>query len=386
MAKQGRSIIEQAADIGDISNLEDVDFAAARSQALINIYKEKAKRIKLLLNKTVRTDFQRWRLEQTLAQIKAEIAFLDKAAREWAPQAAEKAYERGSVFASTTAGKFLPDLVQTDLGGVLHRSAVAALGDQIAVDLITANASMANNATRLIRVTQQTLLEDSRVSQVVAEGLAGGETRRSISKVLKQEFQAQLEDGQLITAGGRNFTPEYYAELVARTRTREASTQGIINTQADYGLDLVQVSTHVSDVDVCTPYAGRVFSLSGNHPDFPMLDRKPPFHPNCKHVLMPVSETILRVRGQYDALVELSNTTPPASDKAKDIEEWAKTNKKFTINSTQDYHRYLANGDATKGKPTLPNKGPAPLAKPAGPRTTEVNAPPIRTPRKRGSK
>jgi hypothetical protein len=41
----------------------------------------------------------------------------------------------------------------------------------------------------------------------------------------------------------------------------------------------------------CTAYVGKVFSLSGNDPDFPPLDSVPgggpPFHPNCSKSTAP---------------------------------------------------------------------------------------------------
>lgn len=364
------TVLEQAADIGDVS---DDDFLDARSQALIDVYEAAEKKIVGILGKAEGiSDEARWRFESLLAQIQHEIAFLNQSVATWAPIAASSAYKRGSVLASQTARSMGLPAQKIDFDAVLHKGAISALSDQMALDMLGANQTMLDNSTRLIRATQQRVLSETTINRALAEGLAGGESRRQISRTLEDQFSAQLEEGKLITAGGRNFQPGTYAELVTRTRTREAATWGTINTQADYGLDLVQVSTHESEVDVCTPYAGRVFSLSGNNPDFPLLDRKPPFHPNCKHVLLPVSATILRMRGQYDALSALSNNRPLSEDLA-DIEAWAEQNPGLVIGSTQDYHRYLNSGDATKGSSRAPSRDAATL-----PRATN--------PRKRGSK
>ena len=347
------SVLEQAADIGDVT---EEDFLDARSQALIDVYEAAEKKIVDILKQAEGvSDEARWRYERLLAQIQHEINFLNQSVATWAPAAAKLAYKRGSVFASQTARSMGLPAQTIDFDSMLHKGAISALSDQMALDMLEANETMLNNSTRLIRATQQRVLSETTINRALAEGLAGGESRRQISRTLEKQFAAQIEEGKLITAGGRNFQPGPYAELVTRTRTREAASWGTINTQADYGLDLVQVSTHESEVDVCTPYAGRIFSLGGNNPDFPMLDRRPPFHPNCKHVLMPVSASILKMRGQYEALSALSNNRPSSDDLA-DIKDWAEKNPGLVIGSTQDYHRYLNSGDATKGSSRAPSR------------------------------
>src|SRR5690606_668684 len=68
------------------------------------------------------------------------------------------------------------------------------------------------------------------------------------------------------------------------------------------GNDLVEVSAHDGARPLCEPYQGRIFSLSGNHPDYPALadtsmgDPAGLFGVNCGHVKYPYIEGISRQR------------------------------------------------------------------------------------------
>ena len=88
-----------------------------------------------------------------------------------------------------------------------------------------------------------------------------------------------------------------------------------MNTSLQYGNDLVQVSVHAMNEppgDICYQYQGRVFSISGNDPNFPQLTDRPPFHPNCEHVLLPVDKETLQSRlgdAGFKNIVDLSNSS-----------------------------------------------------------------------------
>ena len=103
-----------------------------------------------------------------------------------------------------------------------------------------------------------------------------------------------------------------YAELVARTKTREAVTRGSINRYIEAGQDLVIITNHGTDCEVCKFFEGKVFSISGTHPKYPPIDQLlnggPPFHPNCLHNIAPfvedlASETEKRIGAKIDKRV-----------------------------------------------------------------------------------
>jgi hypothetical protein len=84
---------------------------------------------------------------------------------------------------------------------------------------------------------------------------------------------------------GRRWDLANYARMCARTTAAEARTEAVVNRLQDEGLDLVRVSKHPHPHDVCSKYEGRVYSISGVSAVYPRLKERPPFHPNCKHVL-----------------------------------------------------------------------------------------------------
>jgi hypothetical protein len=87
-----------------------------------------------------------------------------------------------------------------------------------------------------------------------------------------------------------------YAEMVARTTLAEAQTRATLDECALYEEDLVKVSIHGTVCDICKESEGNIYSLSGNDPEYPMLDEPCPFHPNCQHGLLPTSIEEIRVR------------------------------------------------------------------------------------------
>lgn len=88
------------------------------------------------------------------------------------------------------------------------------------------------------------------------------------------------------------FSLGYYATLQANQMKYDAiSRAAMLRTEAA-GQDLVQVSLNYSTIgDYCDEYRGKVFSISGDDPNYPSVNTLPnggcPMHPNCHHVLLP---------------------------------------------------------------------------------------------------
>ncbi len=274
---------------------------------LISLYENAELRLLRQLHDPSLTDKKRWRIESLLKQVDNQIKVLDRRAHSVARATVGSAY----VAAVTQASEALD--AKAVYFTQINTQTVSVLAAQMTQDLLIANGSMKSTAHRFIRATQQQVLMDTELTRVVAEGIIEGVSEQvSTNRVLKK-LQERLKNGQLITINGRNYNPAKYAELLSRTRTREAATQATINTSLYLGNDLVQVSapTHRGKDSICPRFAGRVYSISGSSPDFPRLTLRPPFHPNCIHVLAAVLESALKKRKTYDALVVLSNSDKP---------------------------------------------------------------------------
>lgn len=127
----------------------------------------------------------------------------------------------------------------------------------------------------------------------VAQGIAEGKARRAVSQAIKERLEgAKL---QFIDKGGRKWDLDQYAEMAARTTTREAMTQGTLNRLREHGIQLAQVSAHNAS-DFCLYYENMVVCIGPEpHPIYPSIDAiggGPPFHPNCAHTMHPFVEVL----------------------------------------------------------------------------------------------
>lgn len=287
---------------------DPAEFLEARISALRDLYAKKLKEIQRALSSDQISDFKRWRQTEILSEINIIVKDLNDATAVWSAAAAQDSYEAGLEHVSQTVKSYGIDGA-INFGNRINTQSVAVMADLLASDFVSANNSIAQVARRYVRLTQQNVISERVINQEIANAVLGGETRRDTSNAILKRLRKNLGEGKLLNINGRYYDPAKYAELLARTRTREAVTQGILNSAAAFGMDLVQVSAHSHpDPDPCSPYQGKVFSISGTHPRFPQLTKRPPFHPNCKHVLTPVDEATLKERGQYDALVKFSNS------------------------------------------------------------------------------
>lgn len=188
-----------------------------------------------------------------------------------------------------------------------HRNSVDDYIELAMKDLITANESIKNNVNMylyLAKVASADLMqlqafgpEDGEViASIITDALEEGKSRAYASKRIHEYLRLQLLDGQFITIRGRNYNLRSYSKMVARTRLREAQTQAVKNTCAQYDNDLVQVSEHGTDCEICMPYEGEIYSLSGRHPTYPSFNIDIPLHPNCEHNISPTSEVAIGMR------------------------------------------------------------------------------------------
>lgn len=125
----------------------------------------------------------------------------------------------------------------------------------------------------------------------VAQGVIGLDTRRQVSANLARELVDQgVTDAVtgFVDRSGRRWPLDTYAEMVARTTTREASTRATVNRMSEGGAGIVTITSHPHKSDVCSPYDGRTFALNAElaaRLNLPRLELLPPFHPRCRHVV-----------------------------------------------------------------------------------------------------
>lgn len=249
-------------------------------EQLVEIYKEAQRRLGKTLTSAVLTDFKRFRIQEQIAQVNAIMEALGADVKDALPGMLAGYYRYGADIGSVALGVQGVKLDALNLGNRIHTAAIQAVAEQMALDISKANVAMKDTAHRILRRTQQEVVSERQINQMIAEGLVTGETRRETSERLRRALIEQVGEERFVQAGSRRLTPEYYAELVTRTRTREAVTHGAITRSMEYGVTLFQVSIHDNPCDQCAQYQGKVYSIVPNS-GFPMLERKPPYHPHC---------------------------------------------------------------------------------------------------------
>jgi hypothetical protein len=281
-------------------------------ELLAKAYRASQKELMRLLKSIDITDFQRTRANLLLAQINQEIIGLDKQAYLWTKKVLPIAYGHG-LDISEARLRSLGITKYINMNSRIHTSAVSIIIDSVTIDLLTANQTIKKNITRYIQATQQQVLEDNQISRAIAQGMIQGETRKQISDRIQESFEKQLKNEQFITINGRNYQPEPYSRMVARSRVAEASNQANVNAALQYGIDLVQVDIHAGSCEACDPFQGKIYSISGNDPQFPPLDERPPYHPNCRHQLLPMTRESLEGRGMLEGAIKFSNSVAETS-------------------------------------------------------------------------
>lgn len=121
-------------------------------------------------------------------------------------------------------------------------------------------------------------------------------------KELKSELIEESIDGEHIIIQDKNGKPRKYkikdyAKMCVFTEAIKSQADATINLAIEVESDLVQISRHFTNCEICQQYEGKVYSLSGNDPDFPLLEEQPPYHPNCKHTLTVTFREILEKYG-----------------------------------------------------------------------------------------
>lgn len=172
----------------------------------------------------------------------------------------------------------------------IDKQALRVIAQNMTADITDSISDAQKSIEYVFRETKQTILSEKQINRSLSNSLESGSTPGQISNSLKDEIIKKMGSEQkILVSGKRYYDPDSYAEIVTRTRLREAQTAGAVSTMKGFGLDLIQFSSHGSKTEICIEHGAesdRVFSLTGNSP-YPVASSLTPFHPNCQHVVVP---------------------------------------------------------------------------------------------------
>lgn len=237
------------------------------------------------------------------------IKMLNRSAVSWATKAVPEAYKKGRAVAETRL-----EILGIQKNGMFqdktHRQAIERQVNITMDVLIRANQSIKINVATFLYLARQAvrglsqfqafdMRDEEFIDELLGDALREGETRGYALKTVREYFMAEFGDAKFINISGRNYELKAYADLVAKTRLRVVQTEAVLNTCREFDNDLVQVSDHGCDCQICLEYEGNVYSLSGKSSAYPYLDSYPPWHPRCQHNISPTSEVVLEAREKW---------------------------------------------------------------------------------------
>jgi hypothetical protein len=187
----------------------------------------------------------------------------------------------------------------------VHREAVRAITESV-LDVMSAAAH------QIGRRVDDVFRREGMLA--VAQGIVEGRARVDVSREIERRLIAAGRP-DFIDKLGRHWPLDRYAEMVARTTTREAMTQGTVQRLREHGIQLAQVSAHRA-ADFCIYYENAIVSIGPDpHPIYPPITAiggGPPFHPRCVHVLTPFVERLATAEEKKAGVIspEVLDRTP----------------------------------------------------------------------------
>lgn len=266
-------------------------------QALVRIYAQAARRLRAqiraaLASGNIGTAVYRSR---QLEAVQRELRALDQRTRRLSIDIARQAYVRGAIAVDVATGTEVAAGFR--FGTQAHRLAVAIGAQNIAGRARSAAALVGrrtDDAFRRIGLEETT------------RGVGAGEERRLVGRAIERRL---IDEGVtdaltgFVDARGARWQLDTYAEMVARTTTRELVTAGTRARMQETAQDIITISSHSPTCEICAGYDGNTYSMNGQTPGLDVIDQLPPFHPNCLHVVTPGE-------GNADAFIAALRATP----------------------------------------------------------------------------
>jgi hypothetical protein len=245
-----------------------------------------------------------------LGRVRRIVDELDARASDWASRAVKSAYGESRRIATTRlevigASKPKPKRGTSPAEAKAaaekpHDRAIAKFTRLAARDYIAANRTILTTAGKYMSMLQLSRRKvDSRIQaemqafdpktvrswidDTVVKAVKAQEARSDVYAKIRDKLLDVLKGSNFIRINGRDYDLRGYSELVAGVRMREAASEATLESAAEYGHDLVEIPGTLDPCDDCADIQDKVYSVSGDDPDYPALteDTTPPIHPRC---------------------------------------------------------------------------------------------------------
>lgn len=202
--------------------------------------------------------------------------------------------------------------------------------------------SYSDQAINVLNLTNQSLIKETNkayldiLSRTVLDTMSGHLTgEQALRKTIRQWSEKGIP--VLRDRAGRERGVEGYIRTVMVSTTNNVVNEMQDTRLNEYGIELVEVTSHSGARPKCAPYQGRIFSLKKDHPKYPYIGGTSMGEPdglfgiNCGHYKYPFIEGISEQRYKpYDKKENAENYKE--SQKQREIERSirkAKTQKRM---------------------------------------------------------
>ena len=255
------------------------------TEELIKLFTSaQAELIRLLQTVEPRGSVYQYRKE-LLTQINKELALLNGKATPLMESLIKQAYIQGIITVNRKLGKKMNSKEEAVILKELskaHRKTINVFIRNKLGDLNDTNYFIGRQIKDNIQKATQ---------EAIGLKLGTNETLKECKKNILKNFSEQGITA-IKTKNNRYIRMDAYAEMVARSTTREVTNTATILQVSELGYDLVKMSSHPGSCPICQQFEGRVYSISGKDKRFPRLDIAfssgyANIHPNCRHTLEP---------------------------------------------------------------------------------------------------
>jgi hypothetical protein len=251
-------------------------FSDAEIDRLVKFYEQVEREILDRLNRALLRANKTEYLVQMKREIEAILQQLREGNRTWCTEAIPRVYSEGLRNADT----MLKDI------GASTSAAFGAIHQQ-AAQLLAENAFQRFEDVSQVIGRQVNDMYRELALENVRGTVVGYDTWKQTAKRYREQLAERGVTG-FKDRSGKMWNMRTYTEMVARTTTQQAHTEGTLNRLSEQDHDLIIVSRHKGACSLCAPWEGKVLSITGKTKGYPTFEQAKAaglMHCNCRHAV-----------------------------------------------------------------------------------------------------
>lgn len=204
-------------------------------------------------------------------EVRKILSELKKGAFEWTDKSIPTYYKRGVGDGIQELG--LSGALAT---GALHKQTITALSEGLNNRFADVTGLIGRRVDDIYRTVQ--------LERAVSTSMGYNSVKQAAARI-REDLATRGING-FVDKAGRRWNMATYADMAARTVAAEATRRGKWNEFIEHGEDLVRVSNHSTQCELCAPWEDEVLSITGKTQGYPTVNDAMAaglFHPNCQH-------------------------------------------------------------------------------------------------------